>query len=215
MPISTARNRVLGQTQGKQRRVGTISVKTADGADMKAIEEKIKELLRQRMKVQPGAEDPFTIRNLTEILQAQEAASRVLTLLLGAVASVSLLVGGIGIMNIMLVSVTERTREIGLRMAVGARGRDILKQFLVEAVTLSMIGGALGILLGVVGIVRGRGIRQLAHRHHAAGDCTRRRLFGGRRRVLRLLPGAQGVAAAPDRSAALRIAAQGVRLSGR
>jgi len=149
MPISTARNRVLGQTQGKQRRVGTISVKTADGADMKAIEDKIKELLRQRMKVQPGGEDPFTIRNLTEILQAQEAASRVLTLLLGAVASVSLLVGGIGIMNIMLVSVTERTREIGLRMAVGARGRDILKQFLVEAVTLSMIGGAFGILLGV------------------------------------------------------------------
>jgi len=140
---------VLGQTQGKQRRVGTISVKTADGADMKAIEEKIKDLLRQRMKVQPGAEDPFTIRNLTELLQAQEAASRVLTLLLGAVASVSLLVGGIGIMNIMLVSVTERTREIGLRMAVGARGHDILKQFLVEAVTLSMIGGALGILLGV------------------------------------------------------------------
>ena len=149
MPISTARNRVLGQTQGKQRRIGTISVKTADGADMKAIEEKIKELLRQRMKVQPGGEDPFTIRNLTEILQAQEAASRVLTLLLGAVASVSLLVGGIGIMNIMLVSVTERTREIGLRMAVGARGKDILKQFLVEAVTLSMIGGALGIVLGV------------------------------------------------------------------
>jgi len=150
MPISTARNRVLGQTGGKQKRIGSISVKTADGADMKAIEDRIRELLRQRMKVQPGADEPFTIRNLTEILQAQEAASRVLTILLGAVASVSLLVGGIGIMNIMLVSVTERTREIGLRMAVGARGRDILKQFLVEAITLSMIGGALGILLGVI-----------------------------------------------------------------
>jgi putative ABC transport system permease protein len=150
MPISTARNRVLGQTGGKQRRIGTVSVKTADGADMKAIEERIRELLRQRLKVQPGAEEPFTIRNLTEILQAQEQASRVLTLLLGAVASVSLLVGGIGIMNIMLVSVTERTREIGLRMAVGARSRDILKQFLVEAMTLSMIGGALGIIVGVV-----------------------------------------------------------------
>jgi putative ABC transport system permease protein len=149
MPISTARNRVLGQTQGRQKRIGTISVKTADGADMKVIEERIRELLRQRLKVQPGADEPFTIRNLTEILQAQEAASRVLTMLLGAVASVSLLVGGIGIMNIMLVSVTERTREIGLRMAVGARGTDILKQFLVEAITLSMIGGALGILLGV------------------------------------------------------------------
>jgi putative ABC transport system permease protein len=149
MPISTARNRVLGQTQGRQKRIGTISVKTADGADMKVIEDRIRDLLRQRLKVQPGADEPFTIRNLTEILQAQEAASRVLTLLLGAVASVSLLVGGIGIMNIMLVSVTERTREIGLRMAVGARGADILKQFLVEAITLSMIGGALGILLGV------------------------------------------------------------------
>jgi putative ABC transport system permease protein len=149
MPISTARNRVLGQAQGRQKRIGSISVKTADGADMKAIEERIRDLLRQRMKVQPGADEPFTIRNLTEILQAQEAASRVLTLLLGAVASVSLLVGGIGIMNIMLVSVTERTREIGLRMAVGARGKDILKQFLVEAITLSMIGGALGIVLGV------------------------------------------------------------------
>jgi putative ABC transport system permease protein len=151
MPISTARNRVLGQAQGRQRRIGSISVKVADGVDMKLVEERIRDLLRQRLKVQPGAEDPFTIRNLTEILQAQEAASRVLTLLLGAVASVSLLVGGIGIMNIMLVSVTERTREIGLRMAVGARARDILKQFLVEAVTLSMIGGLAGIALGVVG----------------------------------------------------------------
>ncbi len=151
MPISTARNRVLGQAHGRQRRIGSISVKVADGVDMKLVEERIRDLLRQRLKVQPGAEEPFTIRNLTEILQAQEAASRVLTLLLGAVASVSLLVGGIGIMNIMLVSVTERTREIGLRMAVGARARDILKQFLVEAVTLSMIGGLVGIALGVVG----------------------------------------------------------------
>jgi putative ABC transport system permease protein len=149
LPISTARNRVLGQAQGRQKRIGSISVKTADGADMKVIEERMRELLRQRMRVQPGGDEPFTIRNLTEILQAQETASRVLTMLLGAVASVSLLVGGIGIMNIMLVSVTERTREIGLRMAVGARGRDILKQFLVEALVLSMIGGAIGILLGV------------------------------------------------------------------
>jgi putative ABC transport system permease protein len=149
LPISTARNRVLGQAQGRQKRIGSISVKTADGVDMKGVEERMRELLRQRMRVQPGGEEPFTIRNLTEILQAQETASRVLTMLLGAVASVSLLVGGIGIMNIMLVSVTERTREIGLRMAVGARGRDILKQFLVEALVLSMIGGAIGILLGV------------------------------------------------------------------
>lgn len=149
LPISTARNRVLGQAQGRLKRVNAISVKAAEGADMKRIEEDIRALLRQRQRVQPGADDPFTIRNLTEILQAQEAASRVLTLLLGAVASVSLLVGGIGIMNIMLVSVTERTREIGLRMAVGARARDILRQFLVEAITLSMLGGLVGIALGV------------------------------------------------------------------
>jgi putative ABC transport system permease protein len=149
MPVSTARARVLGQAQGRLRRVNSISVKVAEGVDMKGVEERMRELLRQRQRVQPGADDPFTIRNLTELLQAQEAASRVLTLLLGAVASVSLLVGGIGIMNIMLVSVTERTREIGLRMAVGARGRDIMKQFLVEAITLSMIGGLLGVLLGV------------------------------------------------------------------
>ena len=149
MPVSTARARVLGQTQGRLRRVNSISVKVTDGVDMKGVEERMRELLRQRQRVQPGAEDPFTIRNLTELLQAQEAASRVLTLLLGAVASVSLLVGGIGIMNIMLVSVTERTREIGLRMAVGARSRDILKQFLVEAITLSMIGGLFGVALGI------------------------------------------------------------------
>jgi putative ABC transport system permease protein len=149
MPVTTARARVLGQAQGRLRRVHSISVKVADGVDMKGVEERMRELLRQRQRVQPGAEDPFTIRNLTELLQAQEAASRVMTLLLGAVASVSLLVGGIGIMNIMLVSVTERTREIGLRMAVGARGRDILKQFLVEAITLSMIGGLAGVALGV------------------------------------------------------------------
>ena len=151
VPLTTARNRLFGNPQGKLRRVGVISVKVRDGQSMKEAEDRIRELMRQRHKLQPGAEDDFTIRNLTEILQAQEASSKVLTLLLAAVASVSLLVGGIGIMNIMLVSVTERTREIGLRMAVGARANDILKQFLVEAVTLSLIGGLLGIALGLGG----------------------------------------------------------------
>ena len=94
---------------------------------MKVAEDSIRELLRQRHRLQPGADDDFSVRNLTEMLQAQEESSRVMTLLLAAVAGVSLVVGGIGIMNIMLVSVTERTREIGLRMAVGARGRDILR----------------------------------------------------------------------------------------
>ncbi len=150
VPISTYRNRVQGSTSGKLRRVGSISVKVVEGQDMKAAEDGIKELLRQRFKVQPGADDPFSVRNLTEILQAQEASSRIMTMLLAAVAGISLVIGGIGIMNIMLVSVTERTREIGLRMAVGARGRDILSQFLIEAVTLSLLGGAIGVVLGGV-----------------------------------------------------------------
>jgi putative ABC transport system permease protein len=150
VPISTYRNRIQGGSGGKLKRIGSVSVKVKEGQSMKAAEEGIKELLRQRLKVQPGAEEPFSIRNLTEILQAQEASSRIMTMLLAAVAGISLIIGGIGIMNIMLVSVTERTREIGLRMAVGARGKDILAQFLIEAVTLSLIGGAIGVLIGAI-----------------------------------------------------------------
>jgi putative ABC transport system permease protein len=150
VPIATARSRVLGTASlAKQNAVSTIWVKVADGYDTKVVEEQVRALLRQRHRLQPGAEDDFSLRNLAEFMAAQEAASRVLALLLAAVASVSLVVGGIGIMNIMLVSVTERTREIGLRRALGARTRDILGQFLVEAVTLSLIGGLVGVLLGV------------------------------------------------------------------
>jgi putative ABC transport system permease protein len=150
MPITTARTRVVGSASAaKQRSVGTIWVKVADGVDASNVEGQVRALLRQRHRLQPGADDDFSLRNLAEVMAAQEASSRVLALLLAAVASVSLLVGGIGIMNIMLVSVTERTREIGLRMAVGARTRDILGQFLVEAVTLSLIGGLIGVALGV------------------------------------------------------------------
>ena len=116
---------------------------------MKEAEEQITALLRQRHRLQPTQEDDFNVRNLTEVFSAQEASARVMSILLGAIASVSLVVGGIGIMNIMLVSVTERTREIGLRLAVGARTRDILTQFLVEAVTLSLIGGLIGIAFGL------------------------------------------------------------------
>ncbi len=150
VPISTYRNRIQGGNAGKLKRIGSISVKVKEGQSMKVAEENIKDLLRQRMKVQPGGDEPFTIRNLTEILQAQEASSQIMTMLLAAVAGISLVIGGIGIMNIMLVSVTERTREIGLRMAVGARGKDILTQFLIEAVTLSLIGGAIGVLIGAI-----------------------------------------------------------------
>ncbi len=160
MPISTARKRVLGASNlAKQRSVGTIWVKVAEGHDMKNAEEQVRALLRQRHRLQPGQDDDFSLRNLEEVAATQEASSRVLALLLAAVASVSLVVGGIGIMNIMLVSVTERTREIGLRMAVGARTRDILGQFLVEAVTLSLIGGLAGIAIGIATAV---GIAQFA-----------------------------------------------------
>jgi len=160
MPITTARKRVLGASNlAKQRSVGTIWVKVAEGYDMKTAEEQVRALLRQRHRLQPGQDDDFSLRNLEEVAATQEASSRVLALLLAAVASVSLVVGGIGIMNIMLVSVTERTREIGLRMAVGARNRDILGQFLVEAVTLSLIGGLVGVALGMAAAF---GVAQLA-----------------------------------------------------
>ncbi len=150
IPLSTAKTKVLGGNQAKGRAVGAITIKVRDAALMKEAEQEIRELLRQRHRLQSFQEDDFNLRNLSEVLQSQEAASRVLTTLLAAIASVSLLVGGIGIMNIMLVSVTERTREIGLRMAVGARGKDILTQFLVEAVTLSLIGGAIGVGFGLL-----------------------------------------------------------------
>jgi len=118
---------------------------------MQAAEDQVTELLRQKHNIGPKGQDDFTVRNLTQILKEAQSATRVMTILLGAIASISLLVGGIGIMNIMLVSVTERTREIGIRMAVGARSWDIRLQFIIEAITLSMLGGAIGILLGSLG----------------------------------------------------------------
>jgi len=151
IPLSTAKKKLLGVSQANARAVSAISIKVRAGADMKPAEQQIRDLLRQRHHLQPYQDDDFWLRNLAEMLQAQEQSSRILTMLLAAIASVSLLVGGIGIMNIMLVSVTERTREIGLRMAVGARSRDIRAQFLVEALTLSLIGGVIGIALGLAG----------------------------------------------------------------
>lgn len=150
VPLSTARNRLLGASQGKLRQVGLIQIKVRESASMSEAETKVRGLLRQRLRGGPGQEEPFSIMNMTEMLQTQEESSRIMSMLLAAVASVSLMVGGIGIMNIMLVSVTERTREIGLRMAVGARAADILRQFLVEAITLSMMGGLIGIILGAL-----------------------------------------------------------------
>jgi putative ABC transport system permease protein len=151
LPISTLRNRIMGAAQSKRRTVEGIWVKVREDDRMTEAAEDIQALLRHRHRLQPGQRDDFVLRNMSEVLSAREESSRIMTLLLAAVASVSLLVGGIGIMNIMLVSVTERTREIGLRMAVGACARDIFTQFLVEAITLALIGGLLGVALGVAG----------------------------------------------------------------
>ncbi len=144
MPYTSALKRVVGGTT-----LRGIDVQVGSPNDLEPAQQQITTLLRQRHNIRAGRDDDFTVRNQQEIAEAATATSRVMTLLLGAIASVSLIVGGIGIMNIMLVSVTERTREIGVRLAVGAHGRDILTQFLIEAVTLSAIGGVIGILLGL------------------------------------------------------------------
>ncbi|MCX6894133.1 MAG: ABC transporter permease [Verrucomicrobia bacterium] len=145
-PYTTVMKRFAGTTT-----LRTINVQAASFEELDAVQTAVTELLRQRHRIQPGRDDDFMIRNQKEISDTANATTAVLTGLLAGIASVSLLVGGIGIMNIMLVSVTERTREIGIRMAVGARSRDILVQFLIEAITLSSTGGILGIARGVVG----------------------------------------------------------------
>ena len=153
IPLSTAKKRVLGGRRISGKLVDSIFVKARTSELVSEVEEQVRSLLRQRHRLRPGQDDDFFIRNLSQILETRAESSRAMALLLAAVASVSLVVGGIGIMNIMLVSVTERTREIGLRMAVGAKSGDILAQFLIEAVTLSLIGGLIGIVLGVGGSV--------------------------------------------------------------
>ncbi|HKH95618.1 MAG TPA: ABC transporter permease [Beijerinckiaceae bacterium] len=149
VPLDAGRRRVIGRNYAKDRSVGSIFIKFDTEEDIAPGIEQVTALLRQRHRVGGEQEDDFAIRNLTEIAQTASASANTLSMLLAAVAAVSLLVGGIGIMNIMLVSVTERTREIGLRLAVGARPRDILGQFLIEATTLATIGGAIGVALGV------------------------------------------------------------------
>ena len=144
MPYTSAMKRVIGGTT-----LRNINVQIGDPGQIAAAQQQIITLLRQRHNIRPGRDDDFTVRTQQEIAEAATATSRVMTVLLGAIAGVSLVVGGIGIMNIMLVSVTERTREIGVRMAVGAHGTDILTQFLIEAVTLSSVGGVIGIICGI------------------------------------------------------------------
>jgi putative ABC transport system permease protein len=149
LPISTAKRKVIGVNAANADAVNAIMMQAKSGPQLLAAQEEAQALLRQRHHLQASEADDFTVRNLEELFAAQEASSRIMAIMLAAVASVSLVVGGIGIMNIMLISVRERTREIGLRQAVGAKTRDILTQFLVEAVTLSIAGGFVGIVLGI------------------------------------------------------------------
>ena len=149
IPVTTAQNQLFGsQFQGTVR---FMMAEAISPQAMGAAEREMTQLLRQRHHLQERNEDDFTIRNLTALASTAAATTRVMSLMLGAIASISLVVGGIGIMNIMLVSVTERTREIGIRMAIGARERDILLQFLLEAIIISIIGCLVGVLLGVGG----------------------------------------------------------------
>ncbi|NNK99855.1 MAG: FtsX-like permease family protein, partial [Xanthomonadales bacterium] len=150
IPISTARMRVSGRSdRSVPDLVGNIYLTVNLDRDMQIAEEELNEFIRELRKIAPGAQDDFSVRNFSEFIRARNETSSTLGLLLAATAAISLLVGGIGIMNIMLVSVTERTREIGLRLAIGARRNDILMQFLVEAVTLCLIGSFFGVAIGI------------------------------------------------------------------
>ena len=198
VPLTTGQRLLFGQQFPGM--VRSISVQATGPDTMKLAEEQITALLRQRHRIRANQDNDFTVRNLTEAMSAAEESARVMSLLLGAIASISLLVGGIGIMNIMLVSVTERTREIGIRMAVGARGRDILYQFLIEALVLSLIGGIIGIVLGVGASKTHLPVVQMADPHIHPGPAPFLLLCRRRGHLLRLLPGPQSRSDGPDRS---------------
>ena len=150
VPLDAARSRIIGRgLSGDQ--INQIYVKATDKDALYQLEQDVTNLLRERHRIQPGADDDFNVQNLTSIQEAAQASTSTFTILLAAVAGVSLVVGGVGIMNIMLVSVTERTREIGLRMAIGARRSDVLTQFALESVALSLLGGLIGLVIGVGG----------------------------------------------------------------
>ena len=145
MPYTTAQTRLSGNT-----RIWQILVSATSQQDITAAQQEATEIMRESHKIGDG-DDDFTVRNQTEIANAAQGTTKIMTWLLASIASVSLIVGGIGIMNIMLVSVTERTREIGIRMAIGARGSDVLTQFLVESIVMSVLGGAVGLVVGIGG----------------------------------------------------------------
>jgi putative ABC transport system permease protein len=151
VPLRTAKARLLGRGGARWEAIDTALVKADEQFDLGAVQADVRALLRSRHRLGDGRPDDFSIENLADVLQIKETSTQAFAALVAAIASVSLLVGGIGIMNIMLVSVLERVREIGIRMAVGARQADILSQFLIEAATLSLAGGALGVVVGVAG----------------------------------------------------------------
>ena len=146
IPYTTAQSRLSGNT-----RIWQILVSATSPDDIAAAQAEVRSIMRESHRIAEGDEDDFTVRNQTEIASAAQGTTKIMTWLLASIASVSLIVGGIGIMNIMLVSVTERTREIGIRMAIGARGSDVLTQFLVESIVMSVLGGAVGLAVGVGG----------------------------------------------------------------
>ena len=153
IPITTAKTRIVGGNRFRGPNVANITVKAASASLIMEAEREVTEILQRRHRIRPGQADDFRVRNVAQMLDARAQSERIMSILLASVAGISLLVGGIGIMNIMLVSVTERTREIGLRMAVGARSRDILLQFVTEAVAVSLIGGAIGVVIGLAGSI--------------------------------------------------------------
>ena len=151
LPLAVAMNRIIGRNPANARAISGVVLKVEDGADMNSTLERTRQSVRARHRLSDQQDDDFHLQNLAEIMKAREDSSRVLTVLLAAIGSVSLVVGGIGIMNIMLVSVTERTREIGIRRAIGARKRNIMTQFIMEAVVLCEVGGVIGVVLGILG----------------------------------------------------------------
>jgi putative ABC transport system permease protein len=151
VPLETGRRRLLGMMGFPPKAVMQIALTVTDAKDLAYAQTEVEALLRQRHKIKPGDDDDFSVRNISEIVATRTATTNLMSKLLGAVATICLIIGGIGIMNIMLVSVTERIREIGLRMAVGAGPSDVRRQFLAEAMLISLIGGVIGILIGIVG----------------------------------------------------------------
>ena len=205
LPMTTARAQIIGRGESVPDQVGQLYIKFDSATDLKEAQEEIESVLRQRRRIKPGDEDDFNVRNLAEFMKARTEVLSTMTYLLAATSITSLIVGGIGIMNIMLVSVTERTREIGLRMAVGGRRRDIMRQFLVEAVTLCLIGGVIGSLIGVIAAYRSGKFGAVAGSYFAGRYRYRHGGCGRDRDIFWLFSGPPRFASQSNRGIAQRI----------